>query len=319
MGGLFFEWPLNGKYNSELTEIILEYNSAINLKITENEKHISNVEQLLSSSESFEVTDKIKSFAADWAVDKKAPFKGDKKNSMADALILFSSIEHIKTISTIEIFDEPYLRLGTSIFVSGNKGDYCSSADDNKIHEDLVQKLEEVKMGFFNSLPKALNFIDATLFKEAEIRKIEQEMNELYEDNTYYCDTCSPDDENQYLNVVNFSNSEIVEEESSEFENPNQLKFDFVEYTNIPITDPKKAHSIQRGFCLWCSTEHIKCENCNTITALDDGIDDHFECDGCGIIYKIHNKYVGHGMFEQSISVVSTKSEILDDEDNGSS
>ena len=163
------------------------------------------------------------------------------------------------------------------------------------------------------------NFIDNTLFKEAEIRKIEQEMDELYDHNAHYCNTCSPDEENQYLNVVSFSNSEFVEVESSEFKNPNQLKFDFIDNLNIPIIKLNKGYSIQRGFCSWCSTEHIKCENCNTITALDEAIDEGFECDSCGIIYKISNEYVGSGMFEQSIKISSPKLETFDDENNGSS
>ncbi len=300
---------INGKYNDELEKIKIEYQGSINTKIRENKTHIANVDQLLNSSIEFKVSIEIKAFAADWSVEKKAPFKGEKKNSMADALILFSAIEYIKTISTINLCGEDVLiDLPTSIFVSGNKGDFCSAKDDEIIHEDLEPHLSEVKMWFFRSLPSVLNFIDNTLFKETEIKEIEQEMDEFfeYEDDSCYCEICTFDDENQYINIVYFSNPEEILNEDEEAENPDQLKLE------LGLTPEVKKREItttvQRGYCSWCNTEHIKCQNCGEVTAITVDIGDTFECEGCGLIYMIMDKYVGNEWVEK-IKIVSSNSD----------
>jgi hypothetical protein len=252
------------------------YSNHINLQIDENKQHVENVKQFLSSSIKFETSIEVKGFAADWSVAKKAPFIGDKQNSMADALLLFSAIDYAKKIRSGESEgknDTPF------VFVSANKNDFCSKKSNNKIHDDLKELVEEVGIKFFISLPEALNFIDDTLFDEIEVRVMSEDMDEFIS-RRFPCLYCSEDTDHDGLNFVEFEQKEEVLDTTIPYVDPSQLSLTFGGEFKSKKT--VKA-TIQRGYCLFCDTEHIKC-HCGKVTIVDF-FGNGFECEQCGIAY----------------------------------
>ncbi|WP_221389946.1 hypothetical protein [Dyadobacter sp. NIV53] len=229
---------------------------------------------------------------------KKAPFSGDKSNSMADAPILFSAIEFIKQNSEVEFLDDVFNLYPKTIFVSANKTDFCKSKSDQKLHSDLSPLFEEIKMQFFISLPLALNSVEK-LFKDDEISQIDQDMADFYENYSYYCEECDPDDEHSSLNYINFGSSEDIYPVNEK--DLNQLEIDlgeeFANSKNFGITKP-----IHRGFCGWCDTEHIRCE-CGEVMAIYSH-QETLECFGCGLIYTVEKVHVGSGIVKTEIHFI---------------
>ncbi len=297
---------LNGAFSDELNSIKIEYIKVFEGKISKNTTHIINVESLLNACVKFKVTSTTKSFCADWAVEKKAPFIGDKKNSMADALILFSSIEKIKTMSKIEAGTFPFTQLHKSIFISGNKNDFGSADNTHKIHSDLEPFLSEIDMSFFLSLPAALNFLDDTLFKETEIKKIEQEIEEFFEE--YYCLVCTPSEDYEYLNVIHFSSSIEVLNETNHPVDPNQLELALLDLNEKNQIKEYPTQSVKFGKCCWCNTNYIQCKNCSEIFPITKHDFEIYKCEGCGLFYQIISEYIGSGMFEENIRIISSNS-----------
>ena len=146
----------------------------VNLKIEKNKDHIYKVEQLIFKSQKYQISDKTKILAAERAYNKKAPFIGDKSNSMADAYILFGAIEYLE-----ELFkNRDLITYPTFIFISGNKGDFSSNSNPNMIHEDLKDSLAKVNLQFFRSLHVALNdLVESKVFELFEIWEIERHLN----------------------------------------------------------------------------------------------------------------------------------------------
>jgi len=291
---------LTGKIDIEILAVKREYKKYIEEQIALNEKHIEQVEKLLSSSVQFPITSNVKAFAADWSVAKKAPFTGKKSNSMADAYILFAAVEYIKTISAGDGIDEfPLDYAPLPIFVSANRDDFSSVANPDVIHDDLKSVLEEVKMSYYRLLPAALNFVEARLFEESEIQRIQHEMEVQYYTNTSLCEVCDPDNEYSVLNLVHFSKPYDIFNELEMLSHV-QLNLEFNE-----MAEPKTAFvtTIQTGYCQYCSTEHVKCQGCQEITAITADKAEGFECESCGLYYKIDSKYIGSGMTEETISI----------------
>lgn len=113
---------------------------ALESKIQRHESHINDVEEfLMTKTTQIDIPDHIKVKAADLATEKKAPFIGDKKNSMADALILLSSIEHIEKFCGVKLFggDSKTVVYPENYFVSGNSGDFSSPTNKEIIHPDF--------------------------------------------------------------------------------------------------------------------------------------------------------------------------------------
>lgn len=311
---------------NKLDEIFDKYVKKVEGKISENKKHIIQIENLIQKSNKYIITTDTKAFAADWAVEKKAPFKGDKKNSMADAYIFFGAINHIKEISKKESpwDDELHFEYPMSIFVSANKGDFSDSDNPDKIHIDLKPIAEEVGLNFFRNLPAALNFIkeqadiklkakSEPIFDDEEIRLIEREFEDLYEDYWYTCDVCMPDEESEHLNVVHFSEPYEIDTVEAEHYDPNQLKLEFPDVPPIEPIIPKK-YKIQTGDCSWCGTKHLICQECKEVTALTDDKSTGFTCEGCRLNYIFVSSYEGSGLFSEEIKVNLRNDEAPTDE-----
>jgi predicted nucleic acid-binding protein len=129
-------------YHDSLTSAFSQEQSQIDLAT----KRVEETEKMLNACQISPITDEMKLTVAGWALDKRAPFK-KKANSVGDALILLSSIEHCK-VSTIGTTD--------SIFVSFNHDDYTDGKDIDKIHDELGDLMAEANMTFTRNIGEAL-------------------------------------------------------------------------------------------------------------------------------------------------------------------
>lgn len=144
-----------------------------------------------------------KLIAADWALDKFAPFFGSKdkqsnaakddkrKNSMADAIIFQSAVDHFTT----NTYTKGY-------FLTENYTDFSKAGDKKQIHENLLPLIPgnlsyEIHVEkFYYEITKSTGFKNYTyeesiamekLIEEAEKRR---ESNIPYPDNTLDCPRC---------------------------------------------------------------------------------------------------------------------------------
>ncbi len=229
--------------------VIDKYQDRIQSEIANNQKHIQEVEDLLNNyTIKFQISDSIKVKVTDWAVKKNAPFKGEKSNSTADALILFGSIAYLTEIAKTDIFGEPIYIYPESMFVSGNTGDFSDKTNKENLHPDLVPIVSPTKMGYGISLAKILNTVEE-LFKESEIELLEEQIEEW---NEYYCEICEPGDEKIFYNVVHFGSAfEIESEKQTDIMDPNQLEM-FGDIPKVEVTQNDK-YLIEIGVCQYCS------------------------------------------------------------------
>ncbi len=125
-------------------------------------KGIKQIESLFDHSTTIilGITDTAKLQAADFALAKKAPFKN--KNSMADALIIFSATEHIAKEG-----------LANCIFVSSNTQDFGSASTPTEIHDDLSELFGRHGVKYFTNMGLALNEVEANLVNEENVQEIE--------------------------------------------------------------------------------------------------------------------------------------------------
>lgn len=231
-----------GKVNNEIDIIKVEVEAQYKELIRSNEAHIVEVEALLAAARKYEITRDVYARVAEWAVAKKAPFIGDKKNSAADAAILFGAVDFVQE----NRWSGDFL-LGDSLFVSANKGDFSSKTNPDKIHEDLAPMLEAVSMGYARSLPAALAKVDETVFRENEIREMEADMDDYLGE--VECSACEANEYNRYDNYVILADVEItgVKEEGND---EDQLELEFKDMQN----EDKKAMRIRVGWCPSCGT-----------------------------------------------------------------
>ncbi len=264
---------------TEYEKILREYEAYIEARINENRKHISDVDKLLYSSIKFNISERAELLATKQALAKKAPFIGDKKNSMADAVILFSAIEFVSN----NLMEHVLGKMNTEVlFVTGNKGDFSHPHIPDSIHDDLKPFIDQVGMKYYRSLMPALNQIKESVFKEEEQWRMEAELELQFNASHNLCKICSVDDESD-LPVILFS--ELIEIENElDYPDPNQLKLLFNDEIAELIEEPYIT-TTQIGFCSHCSTLHLKCQACDEITAIDPDFSG-FECDGCGLLYQ---------------------------------
>lgn len=96
------------------------------------------------------------------ALAKKAPFH--QGNSMADALILFSALEHVQS----ENYEATY-------FVSNNTSDFSSKDDPDLVHPDLAPLFDETGVKYFRLLAHALGEVPNSKIQEETIAEAERE------------------------------------------------------------------------------------------------------------------------------------------------
>jgi len=104
------------------------------------------------------IKDEHKMTVIDWALNQKAPFHR-KSNSVADALIIISSIDYIKE-NGINNVNYNRIDISDSVFVSYNSDDFSKDikgADKDIIHPDLKPYFDSVGMSYERNFGKILN------------------------------------------------------------------------------------------------------------------------------------------------------------------
>ncbi|MGX4583046.1 PIN domain-containing protein [Paenibacillus chitinolyticus] len=134
---------LEDSLNRDLTNIVADY-----------ESYTERIDKLLSHPNSIHLTDSVnvKNQAVDFALKKKAPFY--KKNSMADALIFFSTLEYSELKKDSG---------GYTMFITKNHNDFGGKEQSN-LHEHLEEAVDRagVTIEYYNSLREAVNALQAT-------------------------------------------------------------------------------------------------------------------------------------------------------------
>lgn len=269
------------------------------------QKHILAVEDfLLNKTEKIQITDHSKIEATNLALAKKAPFIGDKKNSMADALILLSTIEYLKqnhkSVLPAEIMEDnnEYVFYPESYFISSNKGDFSSPDNKEIIHPDLEPILAETKTIFYYTLAKLINSIEEEFLTIDEQRAIE------FADDRFYCDHC----DNDHYPSVHFSEEFAIPDSGKSPELINQLKINFDTLSTEQYNPEDFMTTIRTANCSHCAAEYIECPcgNINHVEVYNDKI----RCEGeCGRVFIIHADIDRKG------SVLSLNYEILHDKE----
>ena len=130
-----------------IDELFVKISANENERIKLAEKRIMEVEVLMSEAIKMEVTDEMKVTVANWALDKRAPFK-QKSNSVGDALILLSVVKHRENDGSSDF------RPG--FFISFNHTDYSQREDPNEIHEDLQELLDGANLAYERNIGQVL-------------------------------------------------------------------------------------------------------------------------------------------------------------------
>jgi len=296
----------------KLNDIFQKYTDSIQKIIQDNERHIQEVEELLvNKSLKIEIPNEVKIIAADRAIKKMAPFKGDKSNSMADAIILLSSIEYLKKIRDKLWKEEEFFpSYPESIFVTNNKGDFANPSNENEVHIELKPLLEKVEMKYEMNIGKVINKAHVDLIAYEEIKQIEKDLDEEYWKSLTYCEECSPDPEKMYVhNIIEFEEPIQIKNELTEYYDPNQMKlFELQKIENSEGDEKIKktdVDTIQLGSCTWCSSKYIKCQFCGGVNSIEEVLEDSkFECEGCYLVYEVVSNYIGNGMHEDKIKII---------------
>ena len=133
-------------YKTTLTSLISSEETLLDAV----KKRFDNVNDLLRNhSVIVPITDSQKLQVIEWALKKQAPFHR-KKNSVADALILLSSIDYIKD-NGVNMVNYNRIDVPDSIFVSYNSDDFSEEAKGalkDVIHPDLAPLLDSVGMRY---------------------------------------------------------------------------------------------------------------------------------------------------------------------------
>lgn len=256
---------------SELAEENRKNNNELKEKITKNKKHIQTIEEILNNSIEIQVTDEQKLKTVDLAIHKRAPLHRNK-NSVADAIIFLSAVDHFS-------YDDES-NIDNTIFVSNNTSDFC---DSNK---ELLTELDNMLKGkpiiFETNLAKALDLGDDIIAD--------------YQNYFNYCKReyieCLMDCKGIEYGMagVEFNNFVKIEANKSNYKyNPNQLLLNFGDNYTMGTDELKSLEErnyirIYFGECHFCNATHIRCD-CGEVHA---SYGDDIEC-SCGKLFSIKN------------------------------
>ncbi len=228
------------------------YKDHLKKKIQTNREQIDKLDQILKhEAVKAPITSSNKSKVTDWAIAKKAPLHKNK-NSSADALIIFSSIDFL-----VDKIDNIY---NHAIFVSNNTDEFCESKDSSLLHSDLKDEFARIGLELETHLGKALDLSD-------NIAELIQDNLRQIEEDSVLCQSpfCNGSDYEIYSSVY-LSKDIKVKREAKKFD-PNQLSFDF-EKEYLPQSS--KDEFTEYGECVICATGHIVCPDCEEIIPIDD-------------------------------------------------
>jgi len=273
--------PEEGK---NIDHILLKLEEAFIEKKSQHFKHISDVEKFLEEQTiKVPITDKTKNKAIEIALAKKAPFCGDKSNSMADALIFLSALEFIEEQKDIipDIFNtnngQDEIIFPASYFASSNKGDFSDPKNSTIIHPHLKPYLDKTETQFKYSLKELILSLEKDVLTIEEILYLEDFERDAP------CEYCYTD----YLPSVQFTRTIKVKDES----NDTSLVGQFI----IPFDGGKPRHYTKDDFktelrvatCYHCGADYLECP-CGTLNYFEH-TDEIYSCQGnCGRAYLMY-------------------------------
>lgn len=141
----------------KLNEILQKYCAKEKERLTIVQNRVEEIEKMIVSATQTHVTNEMKLKVVDWALEKKAPF-ALKKNSVGDALIILSAVEHRKRNMASGFQPKGY-------FVSWNHTDYADLNDKDLIHPDLADMLEDANLHYHRHIGLALKLAPKDLME----------------------------------------------------------------------------------------------------------------------------------------------------------
>ncbi|UII32154.1 PIN domain-containing protein [Fulvivirga ulvae] len=270
-------------------------------KLKKHKNHIKKVEKfLLEQTIKIPISDKCKIEATDLALLKKAPFIGDKKNSMADAVILLSSIEFInenhKHPLPEEVNGKDYF-FPESFFVSSNKGDFSSPEQKEVIHPDLEPFLNKTNTEFYFTLRQLVDSLEERFLSDDEARFLE------HIDERLFCKFC----DSMNFPTVEFSEYFEVVDPNKEFIDEDQLALQFpgIDIETAAQDSLKSIMTkIRTAECTECGAEYMEC-TCGELTPIDE-YNTTIECAAeCGNMLIVHADIDRKGfIYQQGYEVI---------------
>lgn len=251
--------------------------------IAKEKAHISRVKDFLKNkTQMIEVSKDHKAEAADMAVAKKAPFIGEKKNSMADAIHLLSAIDHIvkhetKTFSLGE--GDDIVMFPRSVFVSSNSGDFGDPKNFKQIHPDLVHILERSRTVYRHSLADLQAILKVEFLTAEEVEFIQ-------EPEFSGCEMCEFD----FANIDYHEPEEVYDPRvKHDSLDPDQLELFQKGTSSNPFIQLKTAQ------CDHCGTDFLECPECEELIVITQP-NVVIQCDSCDFKFMQHAETDRKGM-----------------------
>jgi hypothetical protein len=242
-------------------------------RIANLRKHNFNVERFLQRwTIQIPISDKQKLRAAEMAVEKKAPFIGDKKNSMADALHILSFAEYVEGH-----YDPPSKRLKAisppGFFVTSNSGDFSDPTNKEKLHSDLVPIMAVSGSKFYYVLHKLVNDLEEEFLSKEEQNIIEDAENFMY------CEVCNYDfKDHDFSAPFELFDPHLIKGGSRDEDQLGLFKEIIVRLENPNVLTRTVS-------CDHCGSNYLECPNCNELVLIRDAVP-IIECSYCHYKFK---------------------------------
>ncbi|OIK07158.1 PIN domain-containing protein [Bacillus sp. MUM 13] len=164
--------------DSELIQSIFKkYTDNYEQLLTVHRKNIERIERILTDGIHIEPSIEQKAEGAMMALDKKAPFFGEKKNEMTDCLILFSVLEAARKQNCKPIY-----------FITDNVDDFAvSKREENNerftMHENIAHFFDEPDVKYLLSpkITELVDMIQPDLINEDEAKRINEDFTFIRE------------------------------------------------------------------------------------------------------------------------------------------
>lgn len=262
-----------GHNETQIEQLIKAVDMQTDRKIHLNRIHIAKVKQFIEhKTENIAICDRHRIEASVMAQRKQAPFRGDKSNSMSDALILLSITDFLDTSKPIDHLAVKYAIKENggfdSYFITSNFGDFANLPDKHTIHPDLEPILARSGTVYHPSLGPLMEQLEKEFLTQDELRALEATDRSIH---CYICDCDYPS--------LKFSEPIRIYDpyKSNGSYNLNQLLlFDDI----VPVFHKDGPYSnVETGYCRHCNTDFIVCPNCDCMFNIEE--DETVECPEC--------------------------------------
>ena len=280
----------------ELVDIKSKIESNKNALLNKVNNNIITIESIFNHESTIKISPSANVLlrAGEIALGQKAPIH--KKNGFADAVILLTFIDYVKSNS-----------IENSYFISYNTDDFCQT--ENKVHSlhtDLKPLFDDAKSKFFNILGGALKDVDGNLVDNETLELIERSREDYAE---YFCTEC--DGYEGFGNEIHFyPPEEIFNENTLRYAQQETTLFGEDEIGTVVV--PRLVGAIQLGYCNHCSTQYIKCQNCEDIIQIEEYTDEDIFACSCGIRYKRESEWDRKGQESVNWSIIDDRTKVCE-------